>query len=179
MHYPYSIVCADRVIIPVRRAFFYEGLHAFERSFLHHVASHCLTRFFLRGCDTEFRLAVEEFFSHCDCDAWFAEDRGDEFLELRIEFFGFRDPVDQATSFCLRALMNSPVTSISNAGLRKIFRESATPGVDKTDRRLLRLRRTGHCSTRPRDRTSRPMTTCCCRDPLNACNHRHRPSAAC
>ena len=29
------------------------------------------------------------------------------------------------------ALMNSPVTSISNACLRKTFRESATPGVEQ------------------------------------------------
>ena len=27
------------------------------------------------GNDTEFRLAIKEFFSHCDCDAWFADDR--------------------------------------------------------------------------------------------------------
>ncbi len=119
------------LFVPARRSFFDEGLHAFKRCFVHHVARHDLTRRVVRVRDTQLDLAVEKFFSHCDCDTWFADDRRDKLLELGVELFGFCDTVDQPRAFASCALMNSPVTSISNACLRKTFRESATPGVEQ------------------------------------------------
>src|SRR5437016_661026 len=91
----------DSFFLPARRALFDEGLHAFKRCFVHHVARHDLARRFVCGCDAELRLSVEKFFAHCDGNAWFADDRGDESLEFRIELVGFCDAVDQATRFCL------------------------------------------------------------------------------
>jgi len=46
------------------------------------------------------------------------------------------DTVDQARAFASCALMNSPVTSISNAGLRKHFVKGYA-GVERKGRRLL------------------------------------------
>jgi hypothetical protein len=76
-------------------------LHAFESAFIHHVARHDLTRRVVRVRDTEFGLPVEKFFSHCDCDARFTDNRPDELLELGVELFGFCNTVDQATRPCL------------------------------------------------------------------------------
>src|SRR4029077_14284446 len=92
---------AESFFVPARWAFFDECLHAFKRCFVHHVARHDLTCRVVRGCDTQLDLAVEKLFSHCDCDAWFTDDRRAELLELGVELFGFCDTVDQATCFCL------------------------------------------------------------------------------
>src|SRR5262245_30429281 len=86
---PYQTESAVRAFVPARRAFFDEGLHAFKRDFVHHVARHDLTRRVVCSCDTKLGLSVEKFFSHCDGDAWFADNRGDEFFELGLEPFGF------------------------------------------------------------------------------------------
>src|SRR5262249_49395883 len=86
---------------PPGRAFFDEGLQAFKRGFIHHVARHRLTRRIVRGCDAELDLAIEKFFSHCNCDAWFADDHRDEFLELGFELFGFCDTVNQTARLSL------------------------------------------------------------------------------
>src|SRR5260370_18563018 len=59
------------VLVPAGRTLFDEGLHALERSFVHHVAGHALTPWFIRGCDPQFALLVKKFLPHCHCDAWF------------------------------------------------------------------------------------------------------------
>ena len=53
-----------RAFVPARRSFFDEGLHAFQRCFVHHVARHDLTRRVGRVRDTQLDLAVEKLFSH-------------------------------------------------------------------------------------------------------------------
>src|SRR5215831_6810327 len=92
---------AASLSFPARQAFFDEGLYAFERGFVHHVARHDLARRFVCGCDTEFRLAVEKFFADCDDDARFGQNADDKFLKLSVELVGFCDAVNQAARFCL------------------------------------------------------------------------------
>ena len=159
-----------RGFTPPRSALFDKRLHAFERSLVHHITRHGLIRCSVCGCGSELHLAIKKFLSHCDCDARFADNCRDEFLELGVEVvFGFRNPIDQSTRFASPALINSPVTSISNAALRKIFRESATPGVEQKQTDVYSANCESGCARRDREIAHRnQLAPCGRRDPLNA-----------
>src|SRR5215216_7977530 len=92
---PYQMLAL--IFIPASWAFFDEGLHAFKRRSVHHIACHGLTRSIVCGCDTELGLPIEQFLSHCDCDAWFGNNCRHELFKFGVELFGFCDTVDQAT----------------------------------------------------------------------------------
>src|SRR5256885_7498491 len=81
---------------PVGRTLFDKRLDAFERSFVHHIAGHGLTRCFIRGCDAQFGLPVKKFFADCHRSSRFADDCANEFFEFGIELLGFGNAVNQA-----------------------------------------------------------------------------------
>src|SRR5436305_3013588 len=88
---PYPDLSPIRALIPARRPLFDKSLHTFKRGSVHHVACHDLACRAVRVRDTQFGLPIKKFFSHRDGDAWFADDRSDESLELSVELFGFCD----------------------------------------------------------------------------------------
>src|SRR6516162_7423978 len=89
---------------PPRRALLDEGLHAFERSGVHHVARDGAARRLIGSRDAGLRLAVEELLTEGDRNARLAHDRGRERLDLRIEGVRLDDPVHEAALAGLRGV---------------------------------------------------------------------------
>ena len=117
---------------PGRRALVDEGLHALERGLVHHVAGHRLAGVVVGGRDAAARAGDRKRLAQRDRDARLGDDAGDQRLDLGIERSRRDDAVDQAPCRApASASMKSPVTSISNAGLRGTLRDRATPGVEQ------------------------------------------------
>ena len=92
---------------------------------------------------------------------------GDQLLDLRVERLGRTDAIDETPALWLRrASMNSPVTSISNAGLRKHIarqrharRRAEQPEVDAAHGEARLARGHGQIALR-RPAGSRPRSRC-------------------
>src|SRR6516225_113087 len=89
---------------PPRRALLDEGLHAFERSCVHHVTRDGAARRLVGSRDAGLRLAVEKLLTEGDRDARLAHDRGRERLDLRSEGVRLDDPVHEAALAGLRGV---------------------------------------------------------------------------
>jgi hypothetical protein len=126
--------------LPVRLALVDEGLHAFQRRLVHHVAGHGLAGVGVGGVDAHFQLPVEQLLAQGDGHARLGHDAADQRFDGSRPGRPRHHAVDQALlASASSALMKSPVTSISKASLRGRLRLSATLGVLQNRPRLTPL----------------------------------------